>query len=172
MTRVLLVPGVPALLPSYASLEDPVAGLREACVSAVAWLGPSPRIVATEQGARVAAALLAAGGLDTLGRGRPHGSTSGGGVLVVGSGSARRTDSSPGPFDARAVPFDDALGTALRAPDPAALRGIDAGLAEDLWAATDTFGELAGLLEAATLVGVDYDDAPYGVQYWVMRWQS
>jgi hypothetical protein len=91
---------------------------------------------------------------------------------VVGNGSARRTDSSPGPFDARAVPFDDALSTALRAPDPAALRALDPALAEELWADTAAFGELADLLEGARLVEADLEDAPYGVQYWVLRWQS
>ena len=164
MTRVALVPGVPALLPGYASLEDPVAPLRAACLDAVAWLGPAPRVVASAQGSRVAAALL-----DEVVSGAEPGDP---GVLVVGNGSARRTDVSPGPFDARGVPFDDALASALRGPDPAALRSLDAALAEELWADTGCFDELADLLESATLVGVDYDDAPYGVQYWVMRWQS
>jgi hypothetical protein len=168
MTRIVLVPGVLALLPQYASLEDPVAPLRAACLDAVGWLGPPTRIVADAQGARVAAALLeAASRLDHVGR-----RTDEEAVLVVGNGSARRTETSPGPYDARAVPFDEALDAALRGPDPAALRSVDAGLAEELWAATGHFAELAGLLEDARVVGVDYAEAPYGVQYWVMRWQS
>ncbi|MFI2708424.1 hypothetical protein ACH5WX_12865, partial [Nocardioides sp. CER28] len=123
MTRVALVPGVLALLPEYRSLQDPVASLRAACLDAVAWLGPSPRVVADAQGSRIAAALVGAAGLDTpppSGSGYSTSGRVGGrvasaserietteeGVLVVGNGSARRTEASPGPFDPRAVPFD------------------------------------------------------------------
>ena len=49
MTRVVLVPGVLALLPEYAGLEDPVAELRAACLAAVAWLGPDVTVLADEQ---------------------------------------------------------------------------------------------------------------------------
>jgi hypothetical protein len=49
---------------------------------------------------------------------------------------------------------------------------VDAGVADELWAATGCLADLADALEGARLVGVDYDDAPYGVRYWVMRWQS
>ena len=38
MTRVVLVPGVLALLPDYAGVEDPVTDLRTACRDAVGWL--------------------------------------------------------------------------------------------------------------------------------------
>jgi hypothetical protein len=168
MSRVALVPGVLALLPAYRSLEDPVGPLRGACRDAVAWLGPAPRIVADPQGARVAASLVEA----ARGMVSSVSSVSDPGLLVVGNGSARRTETSPGPFDPRAVGFDDALGAALRGPDLAALRSVDAPLAEELWAATGCFGELANTLAGARLVDVGYDDAPYGVQYWVMRWQA
>lgn len=171
MTRVVLVPGVLALLPEYWSLEDPVAPLRAACRDAVVWLGPEPRVVADAQGRRVAAALLAEGVSADPG-GPVDDPAHDGGVLVVGNGSARRTDASPGPFDARSVPFDDTLATALRGPDPAALRSLDQQLSDELWAATGCVTELADLLEGACLVDVDYDDAPYGVQYWVIRWQA
>jgi hypothetical protein len=49
---------------------------------------------------------------------------------------------------------------------------LDASLAAELWAATGAFTELADLLEGVGLVSVDYEDAPFGVQYWVMRWKS
>ena len=172
MTRIVLLPGVPALLPTHVSLMDPVAPLRAACLDAVAWLGPTPRVVADPQGARIAAALLAEvasapePGLVDAAAQDPAG------VLVVGNGSARRTDASPGPYDERAVPFDTALDAALRGVDAAALRSIDVALAAELWAATGSFAELADALEGARLVSVDYDDAPYGVRYWVMRWQT
>ena len=88
-------------------------------------------------------------------------------MLVVGNGSARRTEKAPGHLDDRAVGFDAALGAALRAGD---LSGVDLSLGEALWAAVEGFGELGSLLGGAPAV-VDYDDDPYGVQYWVMRWE-
>jgi hypothetical protein len=149
---IALVPGVPALLPSYASLVDPVSGLRSACLAAVAVLGPRVRVVASgPSGARVAAALVAEVGALVVAEDET-------GVLVVGNGSAKRTERAPGHFDARAEAFDASLRVSFD--------GIDAALAADLWADTAC---LAGLppLAAAT---VTYDDAPFGVQYWVATW--
>ena len=57
--RIALVPGVPALLPSYASIDDPVADLRAACHDAVAGLGSRVRVLASSAlGERVARHLL------------------------------------------------------------------------------------------------------------------
>jgi len=126
--RVVIVPGVLALRPEYASIDDPVADLRKAVDEAIAWLGD--------------------------------------GKLVVANGSAKRTEKAPGHFDERAEAFDEALGAALRAGD---LAGLDLSLADELWADVAGLDALAGL--RATDVQVDYDDAPYGVQYWVVRWQ-
>ena len=99
MTRVALVPGVLALLPEYAGIEDPVADLRAACVSAVAWLGSDVEVLADPQGVRVGRSLLGVAGVST-------GSAN---VLVVGNGSARRTEKAPGHLDERSVAFDAAL---------------------------------------------------------------
>ncbi|MCW2857508.1 MAG: hypothetical protein JWR52_3123 [Marmoricola sp.] len=126
--RVAIVPGVPALRPEYASIEDPVPELRAAVAEATRWLGS--------------------------------------GRLVVANGSAKRTEKAPGYFDDRAAAFDGALGAALRAGD---LSGLDLSLAGELWADVAGLTELAGV--RASEVQVDYDDAPYGVQYWVVRWQ-
>ena len=92
------------------------------------------------------------------------------GLLVVANGSAKRTEKAPGHFDERAERFDAALGEALRAGDLDALRGTDQALAAELWADVDG---LIGLGELGTVtdVQVDYDDAPYGVQYWVVRYE-
>jgi hypothetical protein len=130
--RVVIVPGVPALKPEYASLEDPVPELRKAVAEA----------------------------LDRLGDGR----------LVLANGSAKRTEKAPGHFDDRAEGFDARLGAALRAGDLAALRALDRDLAAELWADVDGLVELAGAVTEVTDVQVDHDDAPYGVQYWVVRW--
>ena len=130
--RVAVVPGVPALLPRYASIDDPLPELRKAVDEARAWLGD--------------------------------------GLLVVANGSAKRTEKAPGHFDERAEAFDAALGEALRAGDLEALSGLDRVLAGELWADVDgliALGDLGRITDAH----VDYDDAPYGVQYWVVRWQ-
>ena len=160
--RVALVPGVLALLPEYAGLEDPVAELRAACLAAVRWLGPDPVVLADPQGERVARALLSGAGVST-------GSTTGAGTayLVVGNGSAKRTERAPGHLDERSSGFDEALGAALRAGRPE----VDTALAAELWASVDGIVRMAGLGDLGP-AGVDYDDDPFGVQYWVMRWQS
>lgn len=151
-TPTALVPGVPALLPAYASLEDPVADLRAACLAAVGRLGPRVRIDAPDaSGRRVAEALVAAVGAAVVEAGES-------GVLVVGNGSARRTEKAPGHLDDRAEAFDAALRTSFA--------GIDADLAAELWADTACLGGLPPLGEAEVL----YDAAPFGVQYWVAVW--
>ncbi len=157
------MPGVLALLPEYAGAEDPVAELRAACLEAVAWLGDDVRVIADEQGARVAAYLVREV-VSRLGAGAPRTSTS---VLIVGNGSAKRTEKAPGHLDEHAPAFDQALGAALRSGD---LTGVDLSLADELWASVDGIAELRDLLHGETAI-VDYDDDPFGVQYWVMRWQ-
>jgi hypothetical protein len=158
MTRVVLVPGVLALLPEYAGLEDPVAELRAAALAAVGWLGREVTVLADAQGARVASYLVEA--TDRSGAEPSY--------LVVGNGSAMRTEKAPGHFDERAEAFDAALGASLRAGHPA----VDVDLARELWASVDAIVELAELDGDLGQGQVDYDEAPYGVQYWVVRWTS
>jgi hypothetical protein len=148
-----------AFLPQYAGIEDPVAELRAVVHDAVGWLGQDVTVLGDAQAQRVAAHLLATS---------PRSGTEES-YLVMGNGSARRTDASPGPYDARAVPFDDELGRALRAGDTDALAGIDRDLARELWATTDAISDVARL-SSLFRPQVDFDDAPFGVQYWVMRW--
>lgn len=92
--------------------------------------------------------------------------------VFVANGSAKRTEKAPGYLDERAEGFDAAVRESLVAPHPAGLRAVDEALATELWADLAALPELADALEGATLVSVDYDDAPYGVQYWVVRWQT
>lgn len=156
------MPGVLALLPEYAGLEDPVAELRAACLAAVRWLGPDPVVLADPQGERVARALIGgAGGFETVAALPPQPP-----VLVVGNGSAKRSEKAPGHLDERASGFDEALGAALRAGRPE----VDTALAAELWASVDGIVRMAGLGDLGP-AGVDYDDDPFGVQYWVMRWE-
>lgn len=154
--RVVLVPGVLALLPEYAGQVDPVPELRAAAVAGVAWLGADVTVLADAQGERVAAYLLG------------HAARAGDepSYLVVGNGSATRSERAPGHLDERAAAFDTALGESLWRGTPQ----VDVELARELWAGVDgivRLGELGELGEAK----VDYADDPYGVQYWVMRWQ-
>jgi hypothetical protein len=165
--RVALVPGVLALLPEYAGLEDPVAEVRAAAREAVGWLaegGATVEVVADDQGRRVGEHLLTECGL-AAGRG-------GSAYLVVANGSARRNDTAPGFLDQRAVPFDEAVEAALRAPDPEVLARLDTRLAADLLVGNPGgLVRLGALLSGAHTIGVDYADDPYGVAYWVARWE-
>jgi len=158
-----------ALLPEYAGRVDPVAELRAACLEAVGWLGEAGpvTVVADEQGVRVARALLDAAGAST-----DADAAAPAAYLVVANGSARRTEQAPGFLDERAAGFDQRLGAALRGPDPAALDQLDLALADELLVGFPSgFRMLGRVLEAAGPAVVDYDDDPFGVQYWVMRWQ-
>lgn len=162
--RIALVPGVPALLPSYSSIEDPVADLRRACLAAVTDLGPRVRVVTGQDpGLRVARHLVAEAGAEESAD-EPTG------ILVVGNGSAKRTPKAPGDFDERAEVFDDDLRRALLEPLPSALSATDARLAEEMWADVEGIRALGELLTPADQADVRYDDAPYGVQYWVISW--
>ena len=157
MTRIVLAPPVLAFLPEYAGLTDPVADLRAVVLDAVAWLGSEVTVLGDAQAQRIGAHLLAA---TSRSGDEPS-------YLVLGNGSARRTDSSPGPYDERAVPFDDELRRWLLADGPAP----DLSLSDELWAATAPLVELDALGRRGA-PRVDYDDAPFGVQYWVARWTS
>ena len=162
--RIVLVPGVPALLPSYASIDDPVADLRSACLAAVAELGPRVRVVAGQDGGlRVARQLLA----QVEAEESVDAPT---GTLVVGNGSAKRTPKAPGDLDERAELFDDDLRRALLEPLPTALAALDEQLAQEMWADVAGIRELGGLLTPAGRAEVRYDGAPFGVQYWVISW--
>lgn len=162
--RIAIVPSALALLPEYASIEDPVADLRAAVAGAVGWLvedGSASVVAATPAAGRVGAHLLG-DRLDPAAHER---------LLVVANGSATRTEKAPGFLDERSADFDAAIGTALAMGDPAALTGLDLGLAEELWCpdapALVRLAGTPGPVEAT----VEYDDDPFGVQYWVVRWQ-
>jgi hypothetical protein len=176
---VVLVPSTLALLPEYAGAHDPVADLRSACHEVVRWLVsrhddveivsapllPEERArgVDVPQGERVGRHLLDAagfrGGLDETA----------GGVLVVANGTAKRTEKAPGHLDDRAAGFDDTIEQALIRGDAAALRHLDAGLAEELWVRDwPALLTLAGLTDGRPME-LRYSDDPYGVQYWVGR---
>ena len=76
--------------------------MRAACVAAVEWLGTDVTVLADHQGGRVAAHLLAT----TMREGDVPS------YLVVGNGSACRTEQAPGHFDERAAAMESL--TAIR----------------------------------------------------------
>ena len=158
-TKVVLVPGVLALLPEYAGLSDPVADLRAACLDAVGWLTGDVTVLGYPQGDRVARSLLDA---------TPARVGAAPSYLVIGNGTARRSEKAPGHLDERAAAYDDDLLAWLTARGPAPDQDLGAEL----------LAELRGLHAAAERLGsfgepaaVDYDEDPFGVRYWVMRWQ-
>ncbi|MEU9038517.1 class III extradiol dioxygenase subunit B-like domain-containing protein [Streptomyces sp. NPDC048352] len=93
-------------------------------------------------------------------------------LLVMGDGSACRTLKAPGYLDERAAAFDAAAGQALGAADTGALAALDPVLAAELLAAGRApWQVLAGAAEGAGLDGrLLYEDAPYGVGYFVAAW--
>lgn len=166
--RVVVVPSTLALLPEYSSLDDPIADLRAAVQAAVGWLvaeGPATVVAGTPSAERVGAHLLGSD-VEPVETPRPN-------LLVVANGSATRTEKAPGHFDERAAAFDAAIGKALALGDPALLPEIDEQLSRDLWAwpDVDVLARVLRDVAPVTSVQVDYDDAPFGVQYWVVRWQ-
>ncbi len=93
-------------------------------------------------------------------------------LLVAGDGSARRSLKGPGYLDERAQAFDASVAGALAAADAGALAALDDKLAASLLAAGRApWQVLAGAAEGADLRGeLLYDQAPYGVGYFVATW--
>ena len=158
--RIVIAPPVPALLPAYASLHDPVSALRAACTDAVGWLGadaPARVRSADDLGQRVGEHLLG----ETV-RGA-------GGLLVMANGSACRSEKAPGYLDRRAAQYDDFVFQALAEGNSRALADLDLDLAGQL------MSKGAGLLRDLADVRVhdvvvDHSDDSYGVSHWVIRW--
>jgi hypothetical protein len=98
------------------------------------------------------------------------------GLLVMGDGSARRSEKAPGYLDTRAERFDATVATALAKADPAALLALDPALAAELLVTGRApWQVLAGAARASDrqLHGeLRYDAAPYGVAYFVADWHA
>jgi hypothetical protein len=94
--------------------------------------------------------------------------------LVVGDGSARRTERSPGYVDPRAEQFDAAVAAALAAGDAGTLRDLDPALGADLLAAGVPAWRAVGRALAGRRYDAEllYDAAPYGVGYFVAAWAA
>lgn len=167
--RLVVLPPVPALLPRYASLEDPVADLRVSATSVVRAMtagAESVAVVGDDPFAEpVAGALLDAVGFT----GRVDDSSDV--VLAMMNGSAMRGEKAPGHLDERAFGFDDAIDLALRSGDGRRLVALDTALEQELWASgVGTLKALGDHLDGGWQVSVPYADAPYGVLWWVAAW--
>lgn len=91
------------------------------------------------------------------------------GLLVMGDGSARRSEHSPVHLHPRAEIFDTTVATALQHSDLDVLKALDPDLAAELQAAGRApWQVLAGALEGTALTAdLTYNAAPYGVGYLV-----
>ncbi len=188
---VLVLPTPRALLP-LRSVVDPVSELRAACHEAVAALPQQQPVIVlatpvskanadrgiTEPlGHRVARSLLgdvefepqlalpyAAAALLELADPAT--------LLVMADGSACRGEKAPGHLHPDAIAFDDRIESALRSGDAATLAALDPDLGEELWCegvpGFQVLGEVAR--ERHVSAEVSYADAPYGVAWWVARW--
>jgi len=167
--RLVIVPPVPALLPRYASLHDPVAELRASATGVVRAMtadAEAVAIVGQDPFAEpVARALLDAAGF--TGRIDPEADV----VLVMANGSAKRSEKAPGHLDDRAFDFDDVVDLAIRSGDGRRLAALDADLGAELWASgIGALADLGSASDGPWRVSVPYADAPYGVLWWVAAW--
>ena len=91
------------------------------------------------------------------------------GLLVMGDGSARRSEHSPVHLHPRAEIFDTTVANALQNRDLDVLKALDPDLAAQLQAAGRApWQMLAGALEGTSLSGdLTYEAVPYGVGYLV-----
>jgi hypothetical protein len=93
-------------------------------------------------------------------------------LLVVGDGSAARSDRAPASLHPDAERFDASVAAALAGGEPAALAGLD----RDVATAVSAAGRPAWRVAAAAAAGSAYDAAlladaaPLGVGYLVARW--
>lgn len=93
------------------------------------------------------------------------------GLLVMGDGSAARTEKAPKHLHPDAVAFDDALLAALRQGDARFLAGLDQQLASDVGACgAPAWAALGRAVDTVVDAQVDAVADPYGVLYLVARW--
>ena len=189
---VLFVPSAPMLLPEYVGAADPAAEMRELCVRTLreSLAGVDRVVIAADDrpptvggwtgeplGLRVGRHLLelagwtgpvTVGAVDDPGGGPTA-------YVVVGDGSAKRSERAPGHLDQRAFDVDATILRALGSADTAALSGLDPALCDELLVtAAAPLGRAAYVLRDRTdLAGeVLWSGDPYGVLYWVARWTT
>lgn len=94
-------------------------------------------------------------------------------VLVVGDGSACRSDKAPGSLDPRAQEFDAEVVEALRLGDSARLARLDSDVATELQVdGRAPWQVVAAMVDAPLASQVVASDDPYGVLYVVAQWSA
>ena len=169
VASVVVVPAAPLLLPEHAGRADVVPALRAAVRGVLGGLRDVAVLAEPTWGERVAAHLLRDAGMGEVGLGEART------LLVAGDGSARRGEKAPGHLDERAAPYDAVVEEALRDGDAVTLASLDLGLGTELLAAGAPV--LRALGDAVLASGravqtadLAYADDPFGVRYWVARW--
>ena len=184
LVAAAVCPHPPLLVPEVAAgAAHETDDLRAACRAAVATLaGYDVVVVGTAQAVGIGRWLLphayphvldprlAPAGAAALGRTLAGDAAVA--MLVMGDGSARRSEQAPGHYDPRAEPYDAAVARALRDADADALLALDP--ADDdalLVAGRPAWQVLAGAARGAEWRGeMHFDAAPYGVGYFVATW--
>jgi hypothetical protein len=94
------------------------------------------------------------------------------GVLMLGDGSACRSEKAPGYLDPRAFGYDDVVAAALGDGDAATLRDLDGALGRELMVGGRSVFRLLGRIagERPVTATLDYRDDPFGISYFVARW--
>jgi len=94
-------------------------------------------------------------------------------VLVVGDGSACRSDKAPGSLDPRAQEFDAEVVEALRLGDSSRLARLDSEVATELQVdGRAPWQVVAAMVDAPMASQVVASDDPYGVLYVVAQWRA
>ena len=94
-------------------------------------------------------------------------------MLVVGDGSACRSDKAPGSLDPRAQEFDAEVVEALRLGDSARLARLDSDVATKLQVdGRAPWQVVAAMTDAPMASQVVASDDPYGVLYVVAQWSA
>ena len=93
-------------------------------------------------------------------------------LVVLADGSARRSTTAPGYLDERAAGFDAGVAAALASGDGTRLELLDAELGAQLLAGGVPAWHAAGALLGGRAYRAElrYDEAPYGVGYFVALW--
>lgn len=96
-------------------------------------------------------------------------------LLVLGDGSARRSEHAPGYVDKRAFEFDAATSVVLAAGDAEGLLAVDSAVARELMAGgRAAFQVMASVVRRQGNVPaptVTYEGDPFGVMYHVATWR-
>lgn len=93
-------------------------------------------------------------------------------LVVLGDGSARRSEKAPGYLDERAATYDGEVRAALASGDPARLAALDPALGTELLAAgAPVWHAVAPLLTRTFTADVRYAGDPFGVDYVVALWE-